>query len=104
MDRGAWWALVPMVTVTQLKCMSTHSTQNNGTFRNDMGSDCVRKEYVRVTQREDEIGIDVLAPYTTEEKVYSAISSDELIKISLIAIIGIAGVVASGIIVIKRKN
>ena len=40
--------------------------KNNGTFRNDMESDCIRKEYVRVTNRDGVLGIDVLAPYTTE--------------------------------------
>lgn len=39
--------------------------KNNGTFRNDMESDCIRKEYVRVTDRNGTLGIDVLAPYTT---------------------------------------
>lgn len=38
---------------------------NNGTFRSDMASDCIRKEYVRVTDRNGRIGIDVLAPYQT---------------------------------------
>ena len=42
--------------------------QNNGTFRNDMESDCVKKEYVRVTNRNGILGIDVLAPYVTEAK------------------------------------
>jgi len=38
---------------------------NNGTFRSDMASDCIRKEYVRVTDRNGTIGIDVLSPYQT---------------------------------------
>lgn len=42
--------------------------KNNGTFRSDMGSDCIRKEYVRVTDRDGSLGIDVLAPYVTQER------------------------------------
>lgn len=42
--------------------------KNNGTFRSDMGSDCIRKEYVRVTDRDGRIGIDVLAPYVTQQR------------------------------------
>ncbi|MCQ2427613.1 MAG: hypothetical protein MJ137_04330 [Clostridia bacterium] len=38
---------------------------NNGTFRNDMGSNCVRKEYVCVSVREGKGEIDFLTVYKT---------------------------------------
>ena len=38
---------------------------NNGTFRNDMGSNASRREYVVLTMRADGIEIDALVPYRT---------------------------------------
>lgn len=61
--------------------------QNNGTFRHDMGSDCIRKEYVRVTEREGEMKIDVLAPYKTASTPQSTIGVDEILSIAAIAIL-----------------
>jgi len=37
---------------------------NNGTFRDDMGSNCIRKEYVMVSVREGKGEIDSLNPFT----------------------------------------
>ncbi len=39
---------------------------NNGTFRNDMGSDASRKEYVVLCQRGDSVSIDTLTPFKTK--------------------------------------
>lgn len=58
--------------------------KNNGTFRNDMESDCIRKEYVRVTDRDGKLGIDVLSPYNTVEKEPSS-SKDSRIFIAFAA-------------------
>lgn len=38
---------------------------NNGTFRNDMGSDATRKEYAVMTTRDESVMIDALVPYKT---------------------------------------
>lgn len=38
---------------------------NNGTFRNDMGSDATRKEYAVLTTRDESVMIDALVPYKT---------------------------------------
>ena len=38
---------------------------NNGTFRNDMGSDATRKEYAVLTIRDESVQIDALVPYNT---------------------------------------
>lgn len=77
---------------------------NNGTFRNDMESDCIRKEYVRVSKRGERLGIDVLAPYRTDNKPNDIMSAEEIIKISIIATITM-GVALVGVgIMLKRKK
>ncbi len=38
---------------------------NNGTFRNDMGSDATRKEYAVLTTRDESVMINALVPYKT---------------------------------------
>lgn len=77
---------------------------NNGTFRSDMESDCIRREYVRVTKRADEIGIDVLAPYTTEENRQEIVSTGEAIKIVLIATVVVAIVCIASVIILKKRK
>ena len=77
---------------------------NNGTFRNDMESDCVRKEYVRVTQRPEKLGIDVLAPYTTEQINSEVIGTDKIMKISLIAAVAICTVTVIFVLNFKKKS
>ena len=41
--------------------------KNNGTFRNDMGSDCIKREYFTVTNRDGKVKIDEYAVYRTAE-------------------------------------
>jgi hypothetical protein len=41
--------------------------RNNGTFRNDMASDCSRKEYIRVSERDGKWKIDILKPFVTSK-------------------------------------
>lgn len=40
--------------------------QNNGTFRDDMGSDCSRKELFVITYRDGKMEIDGITPYRTK--------------------------------------
>ena len=78
--------------------------KNNGTFRNDMESDCIKKEYVRVTNRNGVIGIDALIPYNTEEKEPSRTGGDRIVLAfaASIAIVGTACV--AGALIIKKKH
>ncbi len=78
--------------------------KNNGTFRNDMESDCIRKEYVRVTNRNGVLGIDVLAPYNTEIKEPAAEEGNRII-ITFSASAAIVGVacLAGGLIMKKKR-
>ncbi len=78
--------------------------KNNGTFRNDMESDCVRKEYIRVTQREDKIGIDVLAPYTTVPRNNNSIQTKDIVIISATAIATMALFVGVTAYIIKKRK
>ena len=77
--------------------------KNNGTFRSDMGSDCVRKEYIRVTDRAGTMGIDVLAPYTTQNQVHQAVDTGKIMTITAVTL----GVIALGwftiALIVKKK-
>ncbi len=77
--------------------------KNNGTFRNDMESDCIKKEYVRVTNRAGDIGIDVLAPYNTTTRTGSTIDVDKIIIISAVSAALIAAV-GVGLYFITKKR
>ena len=78
--------------------------QNNGTFRNDMESDCIKKEYVRVTDRNGILGIDVLAPYNTEVKELSGTSGNRIV-IAFLASATIVGMACfAGSLIIKKKH
>lgn len=78
--------------------------KNNGTFRNDMESDCVKKEYVRVTDRAGDIGIDVLAPYNTQNQNINPIETEKIITVFVISVVLIL-LVGIGIYwIIKRKK
>ncbi len=78
--------------------------QNNGTFRNDMESDCIKKEYVRVTDRNGILGIDVLAPYNTAAKESSG-SFENRIVIAFVASATIVGMACfAGSLIIKKKH
>jgi hypothetical protein len=78
--------------------------KNNGTFRNDMESDCIREEYVRITQRDDRIGIDVLSPYTTRPAEREIIQAEDIILISIVAIVTLATFIAVSVYVAKKKK
>ncbi len=77
--------------------------QNNGTFRSDMDSDCIRKEYVRVTERRNELGIDILAPYRTSTVPNSGISTGKLIALVAVPVLLIGSVVV-GVVIIAKKT
>lgn len=77
--------------------------ENNGTFRNDMESDCIRKEYVRVTERNGLVEIDVLAPYKTTNKVNDPLNSISVIIIVALIIV-IASIVVFTIILLKKSR
>ena len=78
--------------------------QNNGTFRNDMESDCIKKEYVRVTDRNGILGIDVLAPYNTSPQAPSGVYEHRIV-IAVIASAAITGLVCfAGSLIIKKKQ
>jgi hypothetical protein len=78
--------------------------KNNGTFRNDMGSDCIKKEYVRVTDRNGILGIDVLAPYNTKVKEPTGGDGDRIV-IAFAASLAIVGAACfAGAMIIKKKK
>jgi hypothetical protein len=76
--------------------------KNNGTFRNDMPSDCIKKEYVRVTNRNGDYRIDVLAPFKTVAAERKQISNGTIISIIAVTAIVLSGVIAVSV-VISRK-
>lgn len=76
--------------------------KNNGTFRNDMASDCIKKEYVRITNRDGEYEIDVLAPFKTEIKQPQEIESSTIASIATVSLLVIVAVCACCVI-INRK-
>ena len=76
--------------------------RNNGTFRNDMASDCIKKEYVRITNRDGEYEIDVLAPFKTEIKQPQKIESDTIFAVAGVSLLVIIAVVACCVIVNKK--
>lgn len=78
--------------------------KNNGTFRNDMESDCIREEYVRITKRDDRIGIDVLTPYTTKPIESEIIKPEDIILISVIAIVTLVAFIGISVYTVKRKK
>lgn len=78
--------------------------KNNGTFRNDMESDCIRKEYVRVTNRDGNLGIDVLSPFTTQVKNEQVIDVSEIIKITGITFAVVALVWIAVAVILKKKK
>ena len=76
--------------------------KNNGTFRNDMASDCIKKEYVRITNRDGEYEIDVLAPFKTEIKQQQEIESGTIVAIAGVSLLVIIAVTACCVIVNKK--
>lgn len=76
--------------------------KNNGTFRNDMASDCIKKEYVRITNRNGEYKIDVLAPFKTEIKEPQKTESGTVIAIAGVSLLVIVAVTACCIVVNKK--
>jgi hypothetical protein len=69
-----------------------------------MESDCIREEYVRITQRDDRIGIDVLSPYTTKPAEREIIQAEDIILISIVAIVTLATFIAVSVYVAKKKK
>ena len=77
--------------------------KNNGTFRNDMESDCIRKEYVRVTNRNGTPKIDVLAPYNTETKKPAEEDGNRIV-LAFVASVAIVSVACfAGALIIKKR-
>ena len=77
--------------------------QNNGTFRNDMESDCIKKEYVRVTNRDGILGIDILAPYNTEPKQRAGVDDARIITAFGVSVVLVGGSCYLGYLLIKKK-
>ena len=77
--------------------------KNNGTFRSDMESDCTRKEYIRITKREESIGIDALIPYTTTAAKSEIIETGELVTIMILGLVTVATFAGVSIALIKKK-
>lgn len=50
--------------------------RNDGTLRNDMGSDCFRTQYFLITNRDGDLKIDTIKSYNIVEDVPSKINSD----------------------------
>ena len=78
--------------------------QNNGTFRNDMESDCIKKEYIRVTSRDGVLGIDVLAPYNTEAPEQSSDSGNRIIVAFISSAVIVGTVCFAASLLIKKKR
>ena len=78
--------------------------KNNGTFRNDMGSDCIKKEYVRITNRDGEYEIDVLAPFKTEIKHPQRIETQTIVAIAGVSLLVIFAVVTCCVIINKKYS
>ena len=76
--------------------------KNNGTLRNDMASDCIKKEYVRITNRDGEYEIDVLAPFKTESKQKQEIKSGTIVAIAGVSLLVIIAVTSCCVIVNKK--
>ena len=67
-----------------------------------MASDCIKKEYVRITNRNGEYKIDVLAPFKTEIKEPQKIESGTVIAIAGVSLLVIVAVTACCIVVNKK--
>ena len=78
--------------------------QNNGTFRNDMESDCIKKEYIRVTNRDGVLGIDVLAPYNTETIDQSSDNGNRIIVAFISSAVIVGTVCFAASLLIKKKQ
>ena len=69
-----------------------------------MESDCIKKEYVRVTDRDGILGIDVLAPYNTVEKEPSKIGETRIFIAFTASVIIVGAACAVCAIVIKKNE
>jgi hypothetical protein len=78
--------------------------KNNGTFRNDMASDCIKKEYVRITNRNRDLRIDVLAPFNTEVKEPQKIETIDIVSIVSVSVLVVVAVTACCVVVNKRHS
>ncbi len=78
--------------------------KNNGTFRSDMASDCIKKEYVRITNRNDEYEIDVLAPFKTEIPKRQTFERGTIISIAIATVLVVTVVGACCFFVNKKYN
>ena len=50
--------------------------RNDGTLRNDMGSDCFRTQYFLITNRDGDLKIDTIKSYDIVEDIPSEINAD----------------------------
>ena len=78
--------------------------KNNGTFRNDMASDCIKKEYVRITNRNDEYEIDVLAPFKTEIPKRQTFERGTILSIAIATVLVVTVVGVCCFFVNKKYN
>lgn len=76
--------------------------KNNGTFRNDMPSDCIKKEYVRVTNRNGDHRIDVLTPFNTVAPEHQTISGNTITLIVIVTLLMLSIVITFSVFITKR--
>ena len=72
--------------------------RNNGTLRNDMGSDCFRTQYFLITDREGVLKIDTIKSFDIVDEIPLEINFDAIYIICVATIIVIAAVI------IRRKR
>ena len=78
--------------------------QNNGTFRHDIESDCSKKEYIRISNRNEDYSIDVLAPYRTVNANNTTISSGDITILVIISAVILILLVVITIVTIRVFN
>ncbi len=76
--------------------------RNDGTLRNDMGSDCFRTQYFLITNRDGDLKIDTIKSYDIVEEVPLKISSDVVYACCAVILLLVVAVVYP--IIRKRRR
>ena len=74
--------------------------RNDGTLRNDMGSDCFRTQYFLITNREGELKIDTIKSFDIVEEIPSKINSEAAYVCCFVFVL----LVVTAIFIIIRKK
>jgi hypothetical protein len=69
-----------------------------------MASDCIKKEYVRITNRNGDLRIDVLEPFKTEAKEQQKIETKDIVSIVSVSVLVVVAVTACCVVVNKRYS